>query len=110
VWQDEKRSPGPWPQTRWAPIIVVLALGAAAAVGEIHSHVALGIFVLLIGLGAFWAAARMDQHRLQNERYTRGPGWWLGWLISKTNIPIARGIYILMGIGICTLGILSIAS
>ncbi|MGA9285251.1 MAG: hypothetical protein WBV85_07395 [Solirubrobacteraceae bacterium] len=86
----------------------MLAIAAGAAVGEIHNHVALGIFVLLIGLGALWVAARMDQGRLQDERYSRGPGWWLGLLISKTNVPVARGIYILMGLGICALGILSI--
>jgi uncharacterized membrane protein YhaH (DUF805 family) len=108
MWQDEKRSPGPWPQTRWAPIVVVLALIAGAAVGKIHSHVALGIFVLLIGLGAFWVAARMNQQRLADERYSRGPGWWLGWLISKTSVPVARGAYIVMGIGICALGLFSI--
>ena len=50
----------------------------------------------------------MNQHQLQDERYSRGPGWWLGLLISKTNVPVARAIYILMGIGICALGILSI--
>jgi hypothetical protein len=68
----------------------------------------IGSFVVLIGLGSFWAASRMNQQRLADERYTRGPGWWLGWLISKTNVSIARGIYIVMGIGICALGVLGI--
>ncbi len=106
--QDEKRSPGPWPQTRWAPIVIVVALAGGAAVGEIHNHIALGLFVLLIGLGSFWSAARMNQQRLESERYTRGPGWWLGWLISKTSVPFARGFYIVLGIGICALGILGL--
>lgn len=108
MWQDEKRTPGPWPQTRWAPIVVVGAIAAGAAVGAIHNHIALGLFVVLIGLGSFWTASRMNQQRLEGERYTRGPGWWLGWLISKTSVPVARSAYIVMGIGICLLGIVCI--
>jgi hypothetical protein len=71
--------------------VVAVALAVAAAVGEIHNHVAIGIFVLLIWLSAFWVAARMNQHRLRNERYSRGPGLWLGLLISKTTSSLLVG-------------------
>ncbi len=110
MWQDEKRSPGPWPQTRWAPIVVVLALIGGALVAKIHNHVALGIFVLAIGLGAFWSAARMNQQKLHQERYMRGSGWWVGVLLAKTNVPFARGFYVLLGGAICALGVWAIVS
>jgi hypothetical protein len=48
----------------------------------------------------------MNSQRLADERYMRGPGWMLGWLISKTSVPFARAFYIVLGIGICALGIL----
>jgi hypothetical protein len=66
---------------------------------------ALGIFVILVGLSGFYVAAKMDHKRLADERYMRGPGWWLGWLISKTSVGFARCFHIVLGIGICALGV-----
>ena len=111
LWKDERRSPGYWPQGRRKPIAVValaiVALGARFVVGVLTRD-ELGAFVILIGLGSFWAAMKMDQKRLEDERYSRGPGWFIGWLISKTSVPVARVFYIVLGIGICALGAFAI--
>jgi uncharacterized membrane protein YhaH (DUF805 family) len=104
MWQDEKRRPGPLPQTRWLPLVLVLLVVVGLAVKQVHG-VLLAIFVILIGLGSFYAAAQMNIHRLEDERYSRGPGWWLGVLLSKTSVGFARSFYVVLGIGICALGI-----
>jgi hypothetical protein len=51
----------------------------------------------------------MNEQRLHEERYTRGPGWWIGWLISKTSVGFARGFHIVLGVGICALGVAGLA-
>jgi hypothetical protein len=112
IWKDEKRSPGYLPQGRRRPL-AILALFAFWVLWRVFAqhHIpktALGIFVILIGLGSFYGAAKMNQKRLGEERYTRGPGWWLGWLISKTSVGFARAFYIVLGIGICALGIVEL--
>jgi hypothetical protein len=108
LWKDEKRSPGYLPQGRRAPL-ALLALVALWLLSRLFLHdlgrTLLAAFVILIGLSAFWVAWRMNSQRLAEERYTRGPGWILGLLISKTSVPVARGIHVLMGIGICALGV-----
>jgi hypothetical protein len=109
MWQDEKRSPGPFPQSRYAPLVILLAVVATALVRPLRG-VPLAIIVIAIGLGSFYAAARMDRTRLENERYARGPGWWMGFLLSKTSVGVARVFYVLLGIGICTLGIVVLAA
>jgi hypothetical protein len=85
----------------------VIALGILWRVVLRHNlpKAALGVFVIPIGLSAFWVAARMNNARLAEQRNTRGPGWWMGWLISKTSVGFARGFYIALGIGICALGL-----
>ena len=111
LWKDERRSPGYWPQGRRKPIAIValaiVALGARFVIGVLTTT-ELGAFVVLIGLSSFWVAIKMDQKRLEDERYSRGPGWMIGWLISKTSVPFARGFYIVLGIGICALGAFAI--
>ncbi len=109
VWKDQRRSPGYLPQGRRAPfaLLAIVAFTILWRVfGRHHIPVAvLSPLVILIGLSSFWAAARMNEQRLQDERYTRGPGWWLGWLISKTSVGFARMFYVVLGILICLLGI-----
>jgi hypothetical protein len=112
IWKDERRSPGYLPQGRRRPLAIV-ALGvvyllARLLTKDVLNRTELSIFVILIGLSAFWVAARMNEQRLEEERYMRGPGWMIGWLISKTSVPVARAIHIAMGIGICALGILTL--
>jgi len=109
VWKDQRRSPGYLPQGRRAPF-ALLAIVAFTIVWRVfvRHHIPVAVLsplVILIGLSSFWAAARMNEQRLQDERYTRGPGWWLGWLISKTSVGFARGFYVVLGILICLLGI-----
>jgi hypothetical protein len=109
VWKDQRRSPGYLPQGRRAPfaLLVIVAFAIVWRVFVRH-HIPVAVLsplVILIGLSSFWAAARMNEQRLQDERYTRGPGWWLGWLISKTSVGFARGFYVVLGILICLLGI-----
>ncbi len=108
LWKDEKRSPGYLPQGRRAPLALLAVVVVVGVLARLLVHnvglTVLSVFVILIGLSAFWAALRMNEQRLEDERYTRGPGWLIGLLISKTNVPVARGIYVLMGVGICALG------
>ena len=109
VWKAQRRSPGYLPQGRRAPF-ALLAIVAFTIVWRVfvRHHIPVAVLsplVILIGLSSFWAAARMNEQRLQDERYTRGPGWWLGWLISKTSVGFARGFYVVLGILICLLGI-----
>lgn len=110
LWKDERRRPGYLPQGRRAPLAVIAVVAAGLLARLFMRHVLtrpeLSVLVILIGLSAFWVAVRMNRRRLAEERYTRGPGWWIGWLISKTSVPVARAIHIAMGIGICALGIL----
>jgi hypothetical protein len=106
-WKDERRSPGYLPQGRRAPL-ALLAVIAVGVIFRVVGHIPVAILsplVFLIGLSAFWVAARMNEQRLHEERYTRGPGWWIGWLISKTSVGFARGFHIVLGILICLLAI-----
>jgi hypothetical protein len=110
-WQDQRRSPGPLPQGR--PLALALRTAAAVvlvlAIDRVHDHVVLGSLVLLIGLGGVYTVARLNQQRLDDMRFTRGPGWFIGLLVSKTSVPVARAIWMVMSLAICALGIVSIA-
>jgi hypothetical protein len=112
-WKDERRGPGYFPQGRRRPYAVIAIAGvgllANFLVRHVLTRVELAAFVILIGLGSFWAAAKMNEKRLEDERYARGPGWFIGWLISKTSVPVARAFYVILGIGICALGIAGLA-
>jgi hypothetical protein len=109
LWRDEKRSPGPWPQGRRAPLAIVAVVVALVAFDQLHNRTVIGVFVVCIGLGAFYCAVRLDPGRHREERYTRGPGWWLGVAMSKLSLGVTRVVWVLMGIGICALGVLELA-
>jgi uncharacterized membrane protein YfcA len=106
LWRDEKISPGPWPQGKRAPLALIAVVVALLAFSQLHNRTVLAVFVIAIGLGAFYCAARLNPERHRQERYTRGSGWWLGVIMSKLPIGVTRVIWVLMGIGICTLGVL----
>lgn len=89
---------------------MVAVIVALLAFSQLHNKTVLAIFVIVIGLGAFYSAARLNPERHRQERYTRGSGWWLGVLMSKLPIGITRVIWVLMGLGICTLGVLVLLS
>jgi hypothetical protein len=110
-WQDQKRSPGPLPQGNRRALAIRLLVAAAllVAINSIHSRVALGSFVVLIGLGGLYTVARLNQRRLDEMRYMRGPGWWIGVLVSKTSVPVARASWTVMSLAICALGIADLA-
>jgi hypothetical protein len=110
LWRDEKRSPGPWPQGKRAPLAIIATVLAVLAVRQLHDRTVLGVLVIVIGLGGFYAAARLNPERHANERYTRGTGWWLGVLMSKLPLSITRVLWVLMGLGICALGVLLLAT
>lgn len=109
-WGDEKQRIGPLPQGRPLALAIRLAVAAVGVVliGKVHNHIALGIFVLLIGLGGVYTTVRLNRQRVDEQRYLRGPGWWIGVLISKTSVHVARIIWGAMSVGICALGIASI--
>jgi hypothetical protein len=110
---DEQTRPGPLPQTRRPLALVgllVLALIAGAAIDHVHSQVVLGSIVILISFTGFYTAARLTPARLQQQRYTRGPGWYLGVLIAKLPLFAARAVWLLISLGILALGVVSIAS
>jgi uncharacterized membrane protein YhaH (DUF805 family) len=112
LWKDERRSPGYLPQGRRKPFailaLIVVGLLARFVIRDLMTRTELALFVILIGLSSFWVAAKMDQRRLEDERYSRGPGWFIGWLISKTSVPFARGFYILLGVAIWLLGVVAL--
>jgi hypothetical protein len=64
--------------------------------------------VLLIGLGGVYTTVRLNQRRVDEQRYMRGAGWWIGVLVSKTSVPVASAIWGAMSAGICALGIASL--
>jgi uncharacterized membrane protein YfcA len=106
LWRDEKRAPGPWPQGKRASLAIVVAL---VVFDHLHNRTVLGVFVVCIGLCAFYCAVRLNPERHREERYTRGSGWWLGVVMSKLPLGVTRVVWVLMGIGICTLGVLELA-
>ncbi|MGA7704501.1 MAG: hypothetical protein WB998_06350 [Solirubrobacteraceae bacterium] len=110
LWKDEKRSPGPWPQGNRAPLAMIAVVLALAALSQLHNKTVLAVFVIVIGLGAFYCAVRLNPERHREERYTRGSGWWVGLIMSKLPMGATRVIWVLMGIGICTLGVLALLS
>jgi hypothetical protein len=114
VWRDERKRPGPWPQGRRAPLAVVAAIAVGVLVsgglGRVHSHVVLGVLVIVISLSGFYTTARLTPERLVAERYTRGPGWFLGVGIAKLPLPVARAVWLLLSLSICALGVLELVS
>ena len=109
-WGDEKRRPGPLPQGRPPALAIRLVIAAVGVllIGKVHNHIVLGLLVLLIGLGGVYTTVRLNQQRVDEQRYLRGPGWWIGVLISKTSVPVARVIWGAISAGICALGIASL--
>jgi hypothetical protein len=70
----------------------------------------LALVVIFIGLGSFVVAARMNSSRLAEERNLRGPGAWIGVLLSNTSVGFARAFFIVLGIAICALGVVDLSS
>jgi hypothetical protein len=112
IWKDEQRGPGPWPQGRRRPLAIVAAVIAFVvadlALHRIHSNVVLGGIVVLISLTGFYTAARLDRTRLEQQRYTRGPGWLIGLTISRLPLGIARIVWLALSTGILALGVVAI--
>jgi hypothetical protein len=53
LWRDEKRSPGPWPQGKRAPLAIVAVVVALVAFDQLHNRTVIGVFVVCIGLRAW---------------------------------------------------------
>jgi hypothetical protein len=107
-WKDERRSPGYLPQGRRAPFALLAVVAIDVVFRLMRHHIPAAVLsplVILIGLSGFWTASRMNEQRLREQRYSRGPGWWIGWLISKTSVRFARGFYVVLSVLICLLGI-----
>jgi hypothetical protein len=111
IWKDQQRSPGPWPQGR-RPLAIVAAVVVVVvcdlAINSVHSNVVLGGFVVLISLSGFYTTARLDRKRLEQQRYTRGPGWLIGLTISRLPLGIARVVWLALSTGILALGVIAI--
>jgi hypothetical protein len=88
---------------------VVAAIAAKLALGHLHSRALLGGLVILISLCGFYTTLRLNQTRLDRQRYTRGPGWILGLTISKLPLGAARLVWLVISLGILALGIAEIA-
>lgn len=111
-WRDEQRWPGPWPQGRRGPIAIVVAVVVLiivnATLNRVHSNVVLGGIVVLISLTGFYTTARLDRARLAQQRYTRGPGWFIGLTVSKLPLGAARVVWLILSTGILALGVVAI--
>ena len=79
LWRDEKRSPGPWPQGKRAPLAIVAVVVALVAFGHLHNRTVLGVFVVCIGLGAFYCAVRLDPNATVRNATRGGPGGGSAW-------------------------------
>lgn len=112
LWKDQQSRPGPWPQGRRRPLAILAAVVAGVivdvALHHVHSNTVLGGIVVLIALGGFYSAARLNPARLEQQRYTRGPGWFIGLAISKLPLPLARMAWIALSTGILVLGVVAI--
>lgn len=112
VWKDERSRPGPWPQGRRRPLAIVAAIIAVVVVriafAHLHSHIVLGAIVVLISLTGFYTTVRLNRQRLEQQRYTRGPGWFIGLTISKLPLTVARVAWLLLSLAILALGIFGI--
>ncbi len=106
-------SPGPLPQRlEWRGWKTVAGLAYAAllvAAVLSHNRDALGAAVVLVGVfGGIWALTRDNDELHEGLRYTRGPGWLLGWGMSKIPGSAARLVYTLMCLAIVALGVLEL--
>ena len=90
-----------------AAIAFIVLLFLAAYV--VHDGWFQGGVILLMGLANIVVALRMNEERHQRLRALRGPGWWIGWLASRAPLPVARGLWLLMSMGISALGVAAIA-
>jgi hypothetical protein len=112
-WHDERRRPGFLPdgRRRWMALAAVIVVGIAARAAVPHLGPSLlGALVVGIGLTGVWLAARLDKRRLNDQRYTRGPGWFIGLAISKLPLPVARAAWLALGLAIIALGVAEIVS
>lgn len=89
-------------------VAVVVLIIVNAALNRVHSNVVLGGIVVLISLTGFYTAARLDRTRLAQERYTRGPGWFIGLAISKLPLGVARVVWLILSTAILALGVVAI--
>ena len=112
LWKDEKTRPGPWPQGKRAPLaiitVIVVVILMRVLLPQLRGTPVLGIFIVVIALGGFYTAARLDPERLQQQRYSRGPGWILGLAVSKMPLGVARSVWVLMSCAILALGVLAL--
>jgi hypothetical protein len=90
-------------------VVVVVGLAVRIALRHAHSHVLLGVLVILFACCGFYTTLRLDQNRLEKQRYTRGPGWILGVTISKLPLGAARLVWLAISIAILALGIAELA-
>ncbi len=112
IWRDERARPGPWPQGRRRPVailaVVVVGILVRIALGHVHSHIVLGAVVIAISLTGFYTTLRLNSRRLEEQRYTRGPGWLIGLTISKLPLSAARLVWLLLSLAILALGMLEL--
>jgi hypothetical protein len=109
------RRPGPFPERivwrGWRSVGGLALAAVLAAALLIHDHYLMGAVILGLGL---WCAAEGlltgDQRMRENLRYTRGNGWWVGWLMSKLPGAGSRVAFIVLSLGIIGLGVAELVS
>jgi hypothetical protein len=95
-------------QPRWRVRSVAFGLLIAGAlmIGLLtESRYLLGGTLLIVGLSCLGITLTKNNEQLR--RYwgnTAGPGWWLGWLISKAPGPSARILAVFLSLGVTAFG------
>ena len=92
-------------RSREGAFAVVLGAALLAALLTDNRYV-LGMAIVLVGTGGFIATFSGDDAAFRREMgNTSGPGWWVGWLISKAPGRSGRVFAFILSVGITALGI-----
>lgn len=89
----------------------LLFVAVLVAAVKVNNRYFLAGTIIAMGLISLVSAITRDEATLhQRLRHTRGPGWWIGWLISKVPGVGAKVLWSLLSLGIVAFGIAELAA